>query len=243
MKIIINGKEFTKSEMDNWKRKRISKVLKNLKKTLPMADDTDTLCDRLTALKMKMSYEEITSLLKVKLAIGEAGMKFAAAFSGGKRRASFTTIFAEGITGEKFSRIIDSLMLEETEEHREANLAACPDHYALRSCNGTLEVIETTGNMLVPTRFFITFNDETGLKEPRDFNYPYQSTGVAKLKNGTIIGGVRHQFRDTQSGIEVRTLVEFPILCPIRILKEHQKHLAAEWSSWIIWAIKNQSQY
>lgn len=243
MKIIINGKEFTKTEMDSWKRKRINKVLRNLKKTLPMTKGTDELCEQLTSLKLKMSYEEIVSLMKTKLAIGELGMKFATALSGNKRRAAITTILANGITAEKFSNIIDSLMLEDTEEYRKVNLAACPDHYVLRTLNGTLEIIETTGCTPVPTQFFITFNDDTGLKEPRNLNYPYQSTGVAKLKNGTIIGGVRHQFKDTKSGIEVRTLVEFPYLCPKVIIKEHQKHLAVEWSNWIEWAIKNQSQF
>ena len=80
MNIMINGKEFTKDEMDNWKRKRIGKVLKNLKKDLPMTRDINTLCEELTSLKMNMSYEEITSLIKAKLAVGEAGMKIAAAF-------------------------------------------------------------------------------------------------------------------------------------------------------------------
>ena len=242
MKILINGEEFSKEEMDAWKRKRIGKVLKNLKKSLPMIRDTDQLCEQLTNLKLQMSYTDITSVLKSKLAIGEIGMKLAAIFSGNRRRASITTIFAEGITAEKFSKLIDALMLEDTEEHHRANLAACPDHYALIPRNGTLEVIETAGNTPVPTQFFITFDDETGLKEPRNLDYPYQSTGIAKLKNGTIIGGVRHQFKDTATGIEVRTLVEFPRLCPKTIIKEHQKHLAVEWSNWIQWAIKHQSQ-
>ena len=88
--------------------------------------------------------------------------------------------------------------------------------------------------------FFITFNEETGLQTPRDKSFPYQSVGIAKLKNGTIIGGVRHQFRDTATGIEARTLVEFPAICPKIVLREHQKHLAAEWSGWIQWAIEHQ---
>jgi len=243
MKIMICGEEFTKGEMDGWKRKRVRKVLKNLKKTLPMTKDTDELCEQLTLLKQNMSYEDCVSLIKFKLAIGQVGMKFAAALSGNKRRAAITTILADGITAETFSAIIDSLMLEENEEYRKVNLGACPDHYVLKPGNGTLEIIETTGCTPVPTRFFITFNDETGLKEPRDLSYPYQSTGIAKLNDGAIIGGVRHQFRDTQSGIEVRTLVEFPILCPKIIIKEHQKHLAVEWSSWINWAVKNQSRF
>lgn len=240
MKTMIDGKEFTKSDMDNWKRKRVREVLSNLKKSIPMTDNVDVLCENLTELKYKMSYEEIVSPLKTKLAIGKVGMKLAVAVSGSKRKAAITTIFADGITAENFCKIIDSLMMQDTTEHRKANLAACPVHYALVPHGETLEVIETAGNAPVPTQFFITFNDETGLQEPRNLSYPYQSTGIAKLKDGTIIGGVRHQFRDTSSGIEVRTLVEFPSICPKTLIKEHQKHLAVEWSSWIAWAIKNQ---
>ena len=243
MKIIIDGQEFSQEEMDSWKRKRTKKVLKNLNKTLPMIKDIDMLCDQLTLIKLKMSYEDIISLMRFKLTIGQIGMKLASILSGNKRKAAITTLFADGITAEKFSMIIDALMLEDTKEYQKVNLAACPNHYVLRVNQGTLEVIETTGNSPVPTQFFITFDDETGLKEPRDLNYPYQSTGIAKLKDGTIVGGVRHQFRDTQSGIEVRTLVEFPRLCPQTIIKEHQKHLAVEWSNWINWAIQNQSQF
>ena len=48
MKIIINEDEFTKNELDSWKRKRVGKVLKNLKVTLPIVKETDELCNRLT---------------------------------------------------------------------------------------------------------------------------------------------------------------------------------------------------
>lgn len=240
MKILIEGKEFTKEEMNNWKKKRVKKVLRNLKKKIEMTDDAGVICERLTKLKTEMSYEEITSPIKAKLAFGMVVMKIAAAFSGKRRRASITTIYSDGISVQKLGKLIDALMLENTEEYRQVNLAACPDHYALIPRGETLEVIETTGNAPVPTQFFITFNDETGLQEPRDLNYPYQSTGIAKLKDGTILGGVRHQFRDTQTGIEARTLVEFPSICPKTIMREHQKHLAVEWSSWITWAIEHQ---
>lgn len=88
--------------------------------------------------------------------------------------------------------------------------------------------------------FFITYNDETGLVTARDTSYPYQSVGIARLKNGTVIGGIRHQFRDTEEGLEVRAVVEFPAMCPTYIVRDHQKHLAVEWSSWIEYAISQQ---
>lgn len=240
MRVVIDGNEFTREDMDSWKKKRVKNVSHNLGLNIQMQDDVDIVCAQLTKLKIGMSYDEIVSKIKFKLALGKAGMKIAAFVSGKKRRASITTIYAEGITVQKLSKLIDALMLENTEEHRRANLAACPDHYVLLPHGETLEVIETAGGSPVPTQFFITFDDETGLQEPRNPSYPYQSTGIAKLKDGTIIGGVRHQFRNTQTGIEARTLVEFPGICPNKIINEHKKHLAVEWSSWINWAIEHQ---
>ncbi len=240
MRIEIDGKEFTKTDLQNWKRNRIPKVARNLRKDLKLSNDIDMLCNELLEIKKSMTYDEIVSLIQHKLRIGEIGMKLAVAFSFGKRRTSKTKIYADGIHVDKLGKMIDSLMMEDTEEHRMVNLSVSPDHYALVPRGSTLEVIETTGNTPVPTQFFITFNDETGLQTPRDESFPYQSVGIAKLKDGTIIGGVRHQFRDNATGIEARTLVEFPAICPKIILKEHQKHLAAEWSGWIQWAIEHQ---
>ena len=48
------------------------------------------------------------------------------------------------------------------------------------------------------------------------------------MKDGTTIGGVRHQFKDTDTGIEVSLVVEFPVLCPNSLIKSHQMHLACE---------------
>ncbi len=240
MRILIDGKEFTKEEMNQWKQGRVAKVFRNLKKPAPLAESLDALCDELTERKLCIPYEEMIASLRMKLAIGRIGMKLAAVCSGGRRRAASTTLFASGIGAERFSKMVEALMLEDTEAHRRANIAACPDHYVLLPRKEMLEVIETTGNAPVPTQFFITLEEETGLQEPRDTRYPYQSVGIAKLADGTMIGGVRHQFRDTQEGMEVRTWVEFPAICPKGLIKAHQKHLAAEWSSWIAWAIENQ---
>lgn len=243
MKIRIDGKPFTKDEQDEWKRKRVKKVLKNLNKRLADEEDADVLCERLTEIKLSMSYEEIVSCIRVKLALGRIRMKLAAMLSGKKRRTSVTTIFSQGITVEALSGIIDALMMEDCAVYRRVNLGVYPDHYALIPHGDTLEVIETAGNTPVPTQFFITFQDETGIQEPRDLSYPFQSAGVARLKDGTVIGGVRHQFRNTAAGIEVRTLVEFPGICPQTIVKAHEKHLAVEWSNWIKWAVEHQHRF
>ena len=243
MKIYIEGKEFTKAECDAWKRKRAKKVFRILKKQMPKESDADHLCELLTEWKLHMSYEDIVSCIHIRLAVGSIAMKLAALCSGKRRSKAITTIYADGIRAETLHPIIEALMLQDNEVHRRVNVGAYPDHYALIPRNDTLEVIETTGTAPVPTQFFITFHEESGIQEPRDASYPFQSVGVAKLKDGTLIGGVRHQFKNTETGIEVRTLVEFPGICPRMIVKAHQKHLAVEWSNWIRWAKEQQREY
>ena len=240
MKIIIEGNELTSEEIDIWKKKHAIQAFRNLHLSVPKIEDTVLLCEELTNLKCAMSYEELIAPLHVKLKLGGYAMKIAAKFAGKKRKRAITTLYAKGINAATFSQIVDSLMLEDTPHNRKINLAACPEHYALVARGDTLEVVEKVGCCPVPTQFFITYNDETGLITARDTSYPYQSVGIAKLKNGTVIGGIRHQFRDTEEGLEVRTVVEFPAMCPTYIVRDHQKHLAVEWSSWIEYAISQQ---
>ncbi|WP_200889750.1 hypothetical protein [Robinsoniella peoriensis] len=242
MKIVIDGKVILKAELDAWKLKRIKKVIRNLKLDLPFMNDADEMNKLLTDKKMQYSYQDMIRILRRKLKIGEIAMKFAGRISGSRRRHALTIIYIDGITAEKLSEFLDELMLQPKGKYRKINLSACPDHYVLKpDKNGTLEVIETTGIAPVPVQFFITFGDEQGIREPRNKKYSHQSVGIAKLRDGTVIGGVRHQFKNTRAGVKVRLLVEFPAICPKGIIREHEKHLATEFSNWIEWMIDQQN--
>ena len=162
-------------------------------------------------------------------------MKWAAKWSKKPRKKAIITIFESGLTAASFSIMLEKLMLEKTNVHKRVNLGACPDHYALQPHGDKLEVIETAGNSPLPTQFFLKLGGEAEIEEPRDASYPFQTVGAASLANGSNIGGIRHQFRDTEKGLEARFCVEFPSLCPDNLIKEHQFHLAAEWSRWIAW--------
>ncbi len=243
IKVLINGKQFTKRDMNVWKKSRLKKAYKALHIKIPRNVTLSEMSKKLTESKVQLSDDEIRMILRKKLLFSRYVMKIASKLSGKKRRVSRTTIMAKGITVEKFSQVLDSLMVEATTKNRKVNLSVYPEHYVLApdEC-GVLEVIETTGNAPVPVQFFITFGDENGLTEPKNPKFTHQSAGVAKLEDGTIIGGVRHQFRNTSAGIECRLAVEFPALCPKTIVKAHQKHLAVEFTNWLIWIIKNQSK-
>ena len=239
MKIIINGKSISKQELDQWKKKRYSKAIKNLKKRIEIIDDMDAMARKVTEIKMQYSYNEMVELLKNKLWLSEKIMKLACTASKGKRKFCITEIEMSGISAKEIIDGIDDLMLIQSRKNDEVNLSACPEHYVLRPLGeNTLEVIETTGNSPLPVQFFIEYNNEAGIQTSRDYSYEYQSTGIARLKDGTLLGGVRHQFKETKDGFKARLVVEFPSSCPDSIIKSHQMHLACEFSYWFNY-IKN----
>ena len=240
MKIIIDEKDITNNQLTQWKRKRIKKVFKTLGYISDEINNPDNMIEQLTNIKMNHSYQEMYNKLKSKLKLSEVIMRMGATLSGNRRKFSRTEIYLDGITAAEAIESIDNLMLNPSEENNRVNLSACPDHYALRPLGeNELEVIETTGNSPVPVQFFIAFNDEMGLQTPRDYSYAYQSVGVARMKDGTVIGGVRHQVKDTETGMKIKLSVEFPALAPTSIIKSHQMHLACEFSYWLQW-IKDQ---
>ncbi|MGX7148978.1 hypothetical protein [Enterococcus ureasiticus] len=91
---------------------------------------------------------------------------------------------------------ITAIMMENSQAHLAMNLGSNPDHYVLQSIAPTIqEVIEVTGGSPLPTRFFAHYGDEEGLKSTLTTGYKVQAAGSARLENGTIIGGVRHQVK------------------------------------------------
>ena len=235
MKIMINQKKVSQERIEQWRKQRILKAAKMLNLQLPNTDKTEILDQALLEAKMKLTYEELIQKIGTKLKWSQCLMKWVAKWSKKPRKRAVVTIYASGLTATSFSKRLEKLMLENTDAHKRANLGACPDHYALQSRGSILEVIETAGNSPLPTQFFLDLGGEAEIEEPRDASYPFQSVGVARLANGCNVGGIRHQFRDTEKGLEVRFCVEFPSLCPDSLVKEHQFHLAAEWSRWIAW--------
>lgn len=236
MKITIDGKSISKQDLDQWKKKSYSKAIRVLKKRVAIIDDMDVMERKLTEIKMQYSYDEIVKLLKNKLWLSERFMKLACTVSRGKRKFSITEIEVSGISAKEIIEGIDALMLTQSRKNNEVNLSACPEHYVLRPLgDNTLEVIETTGNSPLPVQFFIEYDNETGIQTARDYSYEYQSTGIARLKNGALLGGVRHQFKETKDGFKARLVVEFPSICPNSLIKSHQMHLACEFSYWFNW--------
>ena len=198
--------------------------------------------DLLTDVKIQLGSEEIVQRLRHALKVNELAIKIFAKLSGEKRKFAIVEVEADGISAERVSHWVNEINLNENsdEQYTKVNLRACPDHFVLRCTEGkALEVIECNGNFPTPFQFFLQYGDETGLKAERDEHFPYQSVGAARTKDGVVIGGVRHQFRDTDTGFAVRLCVEFPSFTLNFIVKSHQMHMATEFSYWLQWIIDN----
>lgn len=83
------------------------------------------------------------------------------------------------------------------------------------------------------SRFFIALDSAEGLITPPDPSYPIQMAGCARLADGTLIGGIRHQFRDEPEGARILLTVEFPWLMGPYGPAAHRWHLASEFANWV----------
>lgn len=125
-------------------------------------------------------------------------------------------------------------MSTERPDYELSMLAANPDHFLITTTpTGQQEVIETTGGSPLPSRFLIDYQDLASLQTALDPTCGADASGVARAESGLPIGGVRHQFRDTDAGFHAHLIVEFPRLLPSRLVRQHQWHLAVEFSNWI----------
>lgn len=230
--IYINDKTISKNEIINWERRRLASVSKKL-------DFNSKTVEELAKSKQALSYDEVICRLKLNLKISAKTAKLMNALSFGKRKFSVVEMVVEDLTAEQVIKGLDKLMLEQNKEYDFVNLLACPDHYALRPLgDNKLEVIETTGGSPFPIQFFINYGQEKELQIPRNDTYPFQSVGIAKLYDGTVIGGVRHQFKNEGKGFRAKLAVEFPLVAPNYFIRQHQLHLACEFGHWFKWLLE-----
>lgn len=230
--ITINGKEISVSDIRKWEGKRLAWSAGFLAWRLGGTQKPGT-NEALLALKMNTPEAAMRQALKMPLAISSFLAAAMARLSFGKRKLCVTELTVMGCSAEKLYNGFTEMMLNNTIENQRHCLAACPDHYLLKGCGENVqEVVEVAGSMPLPLKFFVTYGDEIGLCSPKDSAYPFAAAGVARLKNGLVMGGVRHQMKDIEGGCAVKLTVEFPVLMPSYTIREHQRHLACEFYNW-----------
>lgn len=246
----INGKVVSHDKVNEWEFKRmvaVHKVLKTMEgaKFSPNFDKwikdkkIDAMRSDILKVKMQLGIDKMRSELKIRSNLADVISKFSNILTN-KRKFSMTEIVIPNtnLTPEELlDRIIDIMMVN-NDKHLEINLNTNPDHYVLQEVTDNIqEVLETTGGAPLPTHFFAHYNDEEKLQSSFDPKFDVQAPGTARLEDGTIIGGVRHQVGREKNGLRFRALVEFPAVLPNYMIKEHQLHLACEFGHWISAAI------
>ncbi|KAA9239445.1 MULTISPECIES: hypothetical protein [Aerococcus] len=233
MKITIAGQVVSQEQLDNWEYRHTRKALKNLGHRPKPADNLTTLRNKLNQLKQSLTYEEIVHRLGWKLKLMATLMRVVGWLSFGRVKYATCTLEVKGIRVEDFAPLAKEFISKDSPAIRQINLAANPEHYVLEPRGKLFEVVETAGASPLPIQFFIDFSSDQGLVSQADPAYPLQMIGQAYLATNMQVGGIRHQFRNTATGMEAKTLVEFPAACPSYIVNDHCLHLALEWKNWI----------
>jgi hypothetical protein len=226
----INDKEVQRRQVLAWEQRRALAVLKKLG-VKPTGTDLTTLHLQLLARKAELGSEGVLHLLRREIALSDHVTGLVARLSRGARRFCMIELLSDRGSAEQFVAWFEARS-RANDDH--AMLGATPDHYLLHTdAQGTMQVVETTGGMPLASRFFMNPADQEGLRAPVDTDFPLQIAGVARLKNGLAIGGVRHQLRNEGSGFRIRLIVEFPGLMLQSMINGHQWHLASEFTNWI----------
>ncbi|MHA3065922.1 hypothetical protein [Lacticaseibacillus saniviri] len=242
IEIFIAGQPISQKAIDQWEFKRLNHEYQFLTQhgfvlndptEMPNIDAARQVMGRFKAGQSPATFRQ---LLKNRYTLGNLASKLAAQFSFGRRKYSVTELVVSesSLTPDQVMDKINAIMLENTPEHLYMNLATNPDHFVLLSPSQNVqEVLEITGGAPLPNRFFSHYGDESGLKSRLSEGYHVQAAGTARLADGTIIGGVRHQIKAEGDGFRFKALVEFPAILPNSIIQNHQYHLACEFRQWL----------
>ncbi|MER7555634.1 hypothetical protein ABTZ46_01755 [Nocardioides sp. NPDC126508] len=226
----IGGRDIPRAEVLAWEARRLPKAASRIGLAVPAGAPAEQRL-RFAEAKLALGPDEIRNRLARSLRLSDLSGRATARLSRGGRVTSVCDLY---VTGGDAATFVDWFMATDRSDYERSMLAANPDHFLITTTpQGRQEVIETTGGSPLPSRFLIDYDELTSLRTPLDPTYDANASGVARTVSGHPIGGVRHQFRDTGSGFHAHLVVEFPSLLPSRLVRQHQWHLAVEFTNWI----------
>lgn len=232
IQVKIDGAEFSEEAILAWEQKKTEKMARFLGRRLPGGEGIKT-ADGLAAWKAALPEEEMRRALRRQNGFCSWATGIAVGLSRGGRKISVAEIDVDFCDARTLYDLFMDTMLRNTPENIRCCLRANPEHFVLKGTDEhTQEVIEISGGIPFPEQFFIRYGDEDGLVSQKEPGYPLQASGVAFLKNGKKIGGVRHQMKDTERGCHAKLMVEFPSVLPNANIRAHQYHLACEFYNW-----------
>jgi hypothetical protein len=230
IQVWFGTKPIAQTDVQAWETKRAAKQLRSLGAPVS-AGDLTVLRKALLDTKIRIGRDAIEQKLAREVAVSDRVTGALARWSGRRRRLSQVEIFVPGAKADQ----LPTWYAEHTDADDEASfLEACPDHHLFRTVEGRgQEVWETTGGSPFASRFSIDLTDSEGLITPIDPSYPIQMAGAARLNDGRVLGGIRHQLRDETDGARVLLTVEFPWLIGPAMPAAHRWHLACEFTTWL----------
>ena len=228
---LARGGAVSRNQVLEWESRRIAAVAQKLELATPTGDITDRR-QRLLEAKLSLGPARLRELLARETLWSDRLARLMVRFHPAARRTSVCEIRVNGGMAADFAAwFTQRTPLGDVP----AMLGACPDHYVIeQAADGSQVVLETTGGSPLAALFYIDYEDISSLVTPPDPRFAHQIAGVARTENGTPIGGVRHQFRNLDAGgFEGRLTVEFPWFSLPLMLRQHEWHLACEFSNWI----------
>lgn len=245
--VFINDQEISQDKVLDWEYKRLIATYKRLTKDKSIEfnkdfpnwikdKEIDKMRKEVLRVKLDKGMPYFKKLLKKQTHLGNLMSKAAARISKGKRRFSITEFHVANSekTPQEVVDKITEIMMVNFPQHTAINLNSNPDHYLLQSITDDVqEVIEFTGGSPLPTHFYAHYGNMEGLQSTLTEGYTHQLAGAARLDDGFIIGGMRHQVKPETDGFRFKALVEFPESVPQRMIEQHQYHLACEFGHWL----------
>lgn len=230
LQAVIDGRIATRTEILAWEDKRTAAVRRTLKMA-PSSESREQQRMEVLERKLDLGHDGLRALLRRGLWWSEKISRLSVVAAGRRRRYSVCELRVSRGSAEQFA---GWFMDRNAANDERVMLDACPDHYVItHDEQGRQLVLETTGGSPFPAEFAVDYDDVSSLHTAPDPAYPHQLAGVARLADGFVIGGVRHQFRQEGEGFRALLTVEFPATMPKRMIAQHRWHLAAEWANWI----------
>ena len=233
--IRLSDRNVTREQVLAWENRRFDKAARKLGVTAPQGATVASRREAWLATKLDLGPEAIMERLSRDTRWADQLGRVQARVSP-SRRTSIVEIDVAAGTAAEFVEFFEAAS---TSSDEAPMLRACPDHFVIRDSPQGQQVLETTGGSPLAALFTIDYDDVSSLVTAPDPAYPLQLAGVARASDGTAIGGVRHQFRDTSIGFRARLTVEFPLPTMPTMVSGHRWHLACEFSNWIEAALQS----
>ncbi len=224
----INGRQVARADVLAWEDLRIDAAAKKLGVAAPSRMPISERREVWLQTKRALGDDEILRRLSRDSRIADVVGRAQASVSR-RRRICVSELDVPGGTAQQFADWFTEITFSSDQDAMER---ACPDHFVLRMADGRQQVLETNGGSPFAALFDIDYDDVSSLVTPIDPQFPVRLDGVALSSTGRPIGGVRHQFRDTDTGVHARLLVEFPLPMLQGVISGHRWHLACEFSNW-----------